>query len=59
MKYQEFDIPKYDWKVYAFYDTTADDIDDIMMCSYTTSVVRQALPSKHTRMYRKIKRIQV
>lgn len=46
MRYQEFDIPKYDWKVYAFYDTTADDIDDIMMCLYdlgcTASIAKQA-----------------
>ena len=34
MKYQEFDIPKYNWKVYAFYDTTFDDVDTIMECLY-------------------------
>lgn len=46
MKYQEFEIPKYDWKVYAFYDTTANDIDDIMMCLYdlkcTSPIAKQA-----------------
>ena len=46
MRYQEFEIPKYDWKVYVFYDTTADDIDDIMMCLYdlgcTASIAKQA-----------------
>ena len=44
MLYQEFDIPKYNWRVYAFYDTTADDLDDIMECLHymrcNTSVAR-------------------
>lgn len=46
MLYQEFDIPKYNWRVYAFYDTTADDLDDIMECLHymrcNASVAKQA-----------------
>ena len=46
MLYQQFDIPKYNWSVYAFYDTTGDDIDDIMMCLYdmgcTANIAKQA-----------------
>lgn len=34
MKYQEFYIKKYDWQIFVFYDTTVNDIDDIMMCLY-------------------------
>lgn len=34
MLYQEFDIPKYKWKVYAFYDTTFEDADVVMECLY-------------------------
>lgn len=34
MLYQEFDIPKYKWKVYAFYDTTFEDCEDVMECLY-------------------------
>lgn len=34
MLYQEFYIKKYHWQVYAFYDTTEDNIDDIMECLY-------------------------
>lgn len=34
MLYQEFDIPKYDWKVFAFYDTTFEDADVVMDCLY-------------------------
>lgn len=34
MLYQEFYIEKYDWGVFAFYDTTADDIESIMDCLY-------------------------
>lgn len=30
MLYQEFEIPKYDWMVCVFYDTTENDTDDIM-----------------------------
>ena len=46
MLYQEFDIPKYNWRVYAFYDTTADDLDDIMECLHymrcNASIAKQA-----------------
>lgn len=34
MKYQEFYIEKYDWWVFAYYDTTAKNIEDIMDCLY-------------------------
>ena len=34
MLYQEFHIPKYKWKVYAFYDTTFEDADVVMECLY-------------------------
>lgn len=30
MKYQEFEIPKYDWQVCVFYNTTADNMEDVM-----------------------------
>lgn len=46
MLYQEFGIPKYNWRVYAFYDTTADDLEDIMECLHymrcNASVAKQA-----------------
>lgn len=32
MLYQEFKLPKYDWVIYAFYDTTMDDVDSVMAC---------------------------
>ena len=31
---QEFKIPKYNWKVFAFYDSTSKDTDEIMDCLY-------------------------
>lgn len=30
MLYQDFYIPKYDWRVYVFYDTDADDTEEVM-----------------------------
>jgi hypothetical protein len=35
MLYQEFTIPEYKWKVYAFYDTTFEDCEDVMDCLYS------------------------
>lgn len=34
MLYQEFCLPKYDWKVFVFYDTTDDDVVEVMECLY-------------------------
>ena len=34
MLYQEFELPKYKWKIYAFYDTTSDDLESVMDCLY-------------------------
>lgn len=34
MLYQEFELEKYKWKVYAFYDTTKYDVDDVMICLF-------------------------
>ena len=35
MLYQEFTIPKYKWKVHAFYDTTFEDCEEIMDCLHS------------------------
>ena len=32
MEYQEFDLPRYDWGVYAFYDVTNRDVEAVMDC---------------------------
>ena len=34
MLYQEFYLNKYKWKIYEFYDTTKDDVDEIMDCLF-------------------------
>lgn len=34
MTYQEFYLPKYEWVVFAFYDTTKDNADDVMKCLF-------------------------
>lgn len=34
MIYQEIQVPKYRWMIYAFYDTTASDIDAVMGALY-------------------------
>ena len=34
MLYQEFELPKYDWHISVFYNTTFEDTEDIMDCLY-------------------------
>lgn len=35
MLYQEFTLPKYDWSVYVYYNTTEEDTEEVMECLFS------------------------
>lgn len=51
MLYQEFELPKYKWKIYAFYDTTSDDLESVMDCLYNLKCPSELAKKAYKNIY--------